>query len=88
MHGSLAATAVVGGAAVVGVGVLVVVAAGAVVDEVLFGFFVGTEEPHPRGTGPATGIRALEASRLSVSMTPLRSLESTCRVFEVWSDAL
>jgi hypothetical protein len=52
----------------------VMVVAGAVVDgEVAFGFVVPTEEPHPRATKPATGIRATTASRLTMSMTPSRS---------------
>jgi hypothetical protein len=65
---------VVVGAAVVGVGTLVVVVGGAVVvGEVAFGFVVPTEEPHPRATIPATGIRATTASRLTMSMTSSRS---------------
>src|SRR5664280_1911657 len=52
---------------------LVVVVAGAVVDgEVVFGFVVATEEPHPSAAIPAKGIRATTAIRLMTSMTTSR----------------
>jgi hypothetical protein len=79
---------VVDGVDVVGVGELVVVVGVAAVGaEVVFGFVVATDEPHPRATIPAMGIRATKAIRRILSMTPSRFCKRSSCVAGVWGDA-